>query len=48
MHIVLYAFTGYVGVVLTVVLFGSDKRSERAERVLRELLSVIKRNGTGK
>ena len=48
MEIILYALTVYVGVVVAVVLFGSDERSKRAERVLRELLAVIKRNGAGK
>lgn len=48
MEIILYTLTVYVGVVIAVVLFGSDKRSKRAERVLRELLVVIKRNGAGK
>jgi hypothetical protein len=47
-QIVFYAFTVYVGVVLTVVLFGNDNRSQRAERVLRELLSVIKKSGADK
>ena len=45
MEIVLCTFTVYVGVIIAVVLFGSDKRAKRAERVLLELLSVIKRNG---
>lgn len=48
MQIVLYTFTVYIGLVITVVLFGSDKRSRRAERILRELLSVIRKNGAGK
>ena len=38
MKIILYTLTVYVGVVIAVVLFGSDERSKRAERVLRELL----------
>jgi hypothetical protein len=45
-QIVLYVFTGYVGVVLAVTLFGSDKRSRRAERALRELLGVFKKTGS--
>ena len=48
MEIFLYAITVYVGVVIAVTLFGSDERSKRAERVLQELLNVIKRNGAGK
>ena len=48
MEIILYTLTVYVGVVIAVVLFGSDERSKRAERVLRELLVVIKRNGASK
>ena len=48
MQVMFYAFTVYAGVVLAVVLFGNDKRSKRAERVLRELLSVIKKSGPDK
>jgi hypothetical protein len=48
MQFVLYILTVYVGVVLTVVLFGSDKSSKRAGRVLRELLNVIKKSAGDK
>jgi hypothetical protein len=47
-EIVIYAFTFYVGVVIVVALFGNDVRSKRAERVLRELLNVFKKIGTGR
>jgi hypothetical protein len=47
-EILLYALTAYLGVVIAVALFGTGERSERAERVLRELLNVIKQNGVGK
>ena len=42
MEIILYAFTGYVGVVLAVLLFGNKEHAERALRALQELLSLIK------
>jgi hypothetical protein len=46
--VVLYTFTLYVGVILAVALFASDNRSQRAERVLRDLVSLIKKNGADK
>jgi hypothetical protein len=47
-EILLDTLTVYVGVVIAVVLFGSDERSKRAERVLHALLNVFSRNGAGK
>jgi hypothetical protein len=47
-EIILYAFTVYVGVILAVVLFGDEKRAKRAQDALHELLSVIRKNGSGK
>ena len=48
MQIILYAFTVYVGVVLAVLLFGDEEHAKRARYALRELLSLIKKNGAGK
>lgn len=48
MQIILYVFTAYIGLAMTMVLFGGDKLSRRAERVLRMLLSVFTKNGMGK
>jgi hypothetical protein len=48
MQIVLYIFTAYVGLAMAIVLFGNDKRSRRAERVLRMLLSVFTKSGPHK
>ena len=45
MEIVLYVFAAYVGIALAVLLFGPDERAERAERALKELLGLIKKNG---
>lgn len=46
-EIAVTAFVFFIGLAVVVGLFGNDKQSQRAERILRALLGVMKRSHSG-